>query len=282
MDIYAHEDYRAFLKAAFEERKKADPKYSHRKLAAAAGFSNPGFFNDVVKGRRSLSPEATAKMAAAFDLKGSEAEYFGLLVDYGQSKKPEERQELYRQMIYRRNRSAFVRMSPQNSRYYQDYLYPLMRSAAQAFDFAGNYEELARFLRPPIAPAAAKKYVRDLCEWNLLKTDAEGHYHASDRLYEPAPEMKDLVRRLNRQWLQHAAEALDRIPADERHISCRLLAISGKAQAKIEERLQAFLAEVYEIFKEDSEPDRVVQVGVQLFPRTSVRKPPRRRNEEPR
>src|SRR5688572_1966967 len=115
MDIYPYEDFRAFLEDSFEEKRKAclgspEGKFTHRQLAAQAGFSNPGYFNDVIKGRRPLSDKAAGKLIEVFGLKTGEGEYFRLLVAYGQSKDPAERQEIYGQMLFRRNRSSFVRL----------------------------------------------------------------------------------------------------------------------------------------------------------------------------
>jgi uncharacterized protein (TIGR02147 family) len=271
MDIYQYEDFRKFLNDSFEERRKAEGKFTHRRLAAEAGFTNPGYFNDVIKGRRTLSGSATEKMAAAFGLKTNEAEYFKLLVAYGQSKKPAERQELYEQMLFRRNRSTFVRLNPVNSKYYQDYHYPLIRSAIQVFDFRGNYEELARFIRPSLPVAAIKKCVRELCEWGLLTQGADGRYRPTYKNQEPAPSMGDLVKRLNREWVVQAADALFAFPREERHISSGLLTINAGTYQEIMRRIEKFREEIFELAKKEENPDRVMQFNIQYFPRTQVK-----------
>jgi len=271
MDVYKYEDFRKFLEDSFEEKRKASVKYTHRKLAAEAGFTNPGFFNDVIKGRRTLSDAAVEKMTGVFGLKAGEAEYFRLLVAYGQSKKPDERQELYRQMLFRRNRSSFVRLNPVNSKYYQDYHYPLIRSAIQVHEFRGDYEDLARFIRPPLPVAAVKKCVRDLCEWGLLIQDADGRYRPAFKNQEPAPSMGDLVKRLNREWVVQAADALFAFPKEERHISSGLLTVSDGNYREIMTRIERFREEIFELAKSENKPDRVMQFNIQYFPRTKAK-----------
>ncbi len=271
MDIYQYEDYRLFLADSFAARKADDPDYTHRKLAAAAGFSNPGFFNDVVKGRRTLSDTAITKMAQAFELKGGAAEYFQLLVAYGQSKRPEERQELYEKMLFRRNRSSFVRLNPTNSKYYQDYHYPLIRSAIAVFDFRGNYEELARFIRPPLPVNTVKRCVRELCEWGLVQQSADGKYTVANRNQEPAASMNDLVKRLNREWVIQAADALFTYSKTERHISSGLLSVSQNTAQEIFKRIDAFREEIIDLARREENPEQVLQFNIQLFPRTAAR-----------
>jgi len=275
MDVYGYEDFRKFLADSFEEKRKAPAdeggKYTHRRLAADAGFSNPGFFNDVVKGRRTLSDSAQDKLAAAFGLKAGEAEYFKLLVAYGQSKDPQERDDLYRQMLFRRNRSSFVRLNPINSKYYQDYHYPLVRAAIQVFDFRGDYDALAHFIRPAIPVATLKKCVRDLCEWGLVAQAPDGRYHPANKNQEPAPSMGDLVKRLNREWVIQAADALFMFPKEERYIYSALLTVGKETFQEIQRRIEKFREEIIALAKREEKPDRVMQFNIQHFPRSHVK-----------
>ncbi len=272
MDIYQFEDFRLFLKESFAEKCTLDPKYSHRKLAAAAQFTNPGFFNDVIKGRRTLSEAAMEKILLAFDLKANEAEYFRLLVAYGQCKDGEEKQDLYRQMLFRRNRSTFVKLNPKDSKYYQDYHYPLVRSAVQVMDFHGNYEALAKFFRPSLPVTLVKKCVRDLCEWGLLTQEANGRYIPTYKNQEPTASLSDLVKRLNREWVVQASEALFAFSPKERHISSGLLTLSEASYLEIQKRIEKCREEIFEIAKKEENPDRVMQFNIQYFPRTSISK----------
>src|SRR5690606_1179391 len=198
----------------------------------------------------------------------NEADYFRLLVDYAQGKDPERRQELYRQMLFRRNRSSFVRLNPVNSKYYQDYHYPLVRSAIQVLDFRGDYEELARFIRPPVPVATLKKCVRDLCEWGLLNQGRNGRYHPAHKNQEPAPSMGDLVKRLNREWVVQAADALFAFPREERYIYSALLTVGAGTFAEIQKRIDAFREEIVALAKQEDAPDRVMPFSIQHFPRS--------------
>src|SRR6185436_3641921 len=109
-NIYRYDDFRAFLKDIFQARKEADPDYSYRKFAKDAGISNPGYLLDVIIGKRPLSDNAAKKTVKAFALGEAETEFFMLLVDFGQAKKEVKRQEIYKEILYRRNRSRFARV----------------------------------------------------------------------------------------------------------------------------------------------------------------------------
>src|SRR6266850_2287485 len=80
MDIYQYDDFRLFLKERYHQKMLDVPKYSYRKFAQEAGFANPGYLNDVVKGFKPLSENAVEKMGKAFQLKAHEIEFLKKLV----------------------------------------------------------------------------------------------------------------------------------------------------------------------------------------------------------
>ncbi len=272
-NVYQYDDFRVYLRDAFQRRKDLDADYSYRKFAREAGISNPGYLLDVIIGKRSLSDNALAKTAKAFGLEGAESEFFKLMVDFGQSKKELERQEIYQEILYRRNRSRFARLSPSLVKYYQDYHYPLVRCAIEAFDFRGDCDALGRVFDPPIAPAPLKKYLRDLCEWNLVRQTPDGRYTVTESFVEPPATMAAMVRRLNREWILQAADAPFKFPTEERHVSTLLLMVSEATRKAIREKIENFRGEILKMVEKDAgTASGIMQLSLQYFPKTKKRK----------
>jgi uncharacterized protein (TIGR02147 family) len=273
--IYAYDDFRKFLKDAYVAMKKSDAACSARSFAAAAGFTNPGFLNDVIKGRRTLSKEARRKCAAIFRLSESETEYFDTLVEYGQAKKETKRQEWYKKILSRRNRSAFTKINPALSKYYQNFLYPLIYNALMACDFRGDCEMLSDFLYPPVPAAQVQSTIDDLCAWGLVIRQPSGRYTVTQRFVEPPATLMEQVRQLNRDWILHAAEALMRLPGDKRHMSTMVLSVTPEACKTIGQKIEQFRQEIWDIVKQDgSEPSCVMQLNLQYFPRSKAKERP--------
>jgi uncharacterized protein (TIGR02147 family) len=272
-NIYRYDDFRVFLKETFAWRKARDDDYSYRKFAKDAGISNPGYLLDVIIGKRTLSDNAVGKTAKAFELNEAEGEFFKLLVDFGQSKKDAQRQEIYQEILYRRNRSRFARVSPHLVKYYQDFHYPLVYSALHAFEFRGEYESFGSVFDPPIAPAALKKYIRELCEWELVKQGPDGRYQVTEAYVEPPGTMGALVRRLNREWILQAAESLFRHGPEERHVSTLLLSVSEETRKRLHGEIERFRREVLDIVsKDEGKSSGLMQLSLQYFPKTKKRK----------
>jgi uncharacterized protein (TIGR02147 family) len=268
INIYKYDDYRHFLADSYAEKKAREPDCSYRSFAAHVGFTNPGFFNDVVKGRRKLSSDATQKMIKAFGLSTIEAAYFELLVEYGQTRNEEKRAAAYKSILSRRNRSSFARLNPSLAKYYQDYRYSLVRSAIEASGFTGDYERLAEFIDPPLQTAMVTKIVRDLCEWGLVEQKSDGRYVLTQKLIEPPETLRHLVRELNGEWIKHAFGALRRLPPDKRDISSLLVTVSDENYRKIQDKISCLRDEIFSIVRDDDNPQMVMQLNIQLFPRS--------------
>lgn len=271
IDIYQYEEYRKALADLWSAKCEADPDLTHRAFAKIAGFSNPGFLGDVIRGRRKLSEEAVGKMVKGFGLKGGDAEFFQLLVKHNQAKIPEDREEYWRQILTRRSRSSFVKMNPALSRYYQDHRYPLVRAALQCLDWKGDGARLGAFIDPPLAPAVAAKFAQDLVDWGLVKVDANGVYRVTDTFVEPPTTMHEQVRQLNRTWIAQGVEAIGRFPSNRRHVSTILLTVSEPTRREVERRIERFRHEIFELLRADQKPDRIFQLSLQFFPRSRER-----------
>ena len=274
VDIYAYDDFRLYVRDRYEALKQSDSECSARNFAKKAGFTNPGFLNDVIKGRRTLSPDSAAKLITVFKLDEREAEYFKLLVKYERSKKEPVRQEIYRKILFRRNRSGFARLNPAQSRYYQDYRYALVYSALMAVEFKGDFDQLSSFIYPAIPTGLLARFVADLCDWGLVVRGDDGRYRVLQRFIEPPPTLKEHVRRLNREWILQAADALMRLPPESRHISTMLFSTSTATCRKIAEKTELFREELWKMIAEDAEePSCVMQLNIQYFPRSRKKEP---------
>jgi hypothetical protein len=106
-DVFRYEDYRVYLKDRFAKLQSADPAFFQRGLARKAGIANPGFFNEVITGRRLLSPSAATKLANALDLTPEESDYFALIVEYAEAREPRSKLAAGKRMRGMRNRKLF-------------------------------------------------------------------------------------------------------------------------------------------------------------------------------
>lgn len=265
MNIYQYEDFQLLLKDLFEAQKQVDPKFSHRKFAQKAGITNPGYLNDVIKGKRKISKNAFHQICQGFEFSEKECEFFQLIVNYGQAKKVEEKQEYYKQILYRRSRSKFARLHPELHAYYTDYRYPLVRSAIECNQFRGNWDDFSQYFNPIIPTHLLKKIIRELCEWDLIHQNPQGQYLVNQNFVEPPESLNSQVRHLNHTWLEKAQEALFNTPPEERHISTMLLNVDEETLKVIQDKIQAFRKDIFETIQQCSHPNTTIQLSLAQF-----------------
>src|SRR5665213_182035 len=88
------EDYHVLLRAFFDFKKSANPRFSYRRFAALSGIKSSNFLLLVMNNKRRLSPLKARAVAKAMKLEKPEADYFVALVKLEQCKTPEERAEI--------------------------------------------------------------------------------------------------------------------------------------------------------------------------------------------
>jgi uncharacterized protein (TIGR02147 family) len=219
-----------------------------------------------------LSDKVREACIEVFSLKPVPAEFFRLLVDYKQSRSEEKRLQAFRELQNRRAHSSFVRLNAAQVRYYEDTAYPLVLSACEAFDFKGNYELLAAYLRPALPLVKVKKCVRDLCDWGLLRRSPDNRYHVVSRFLEPPSTLRDPVRFMNREWILQASDAIVKIPAKERHMTTSILAVSEATRAKILGLIENTRSQIFELAQADKAAETVMQLSIQFFPKSQIRR----------
>jgi uncharacterized protein (TIGR02147 family) len=271
MDIYQYEDYRHYLKDRFD-RESAAPSFSWRKFSRESGIANPGYLNDVIKGRRKLSRRAAEKVICFFSLLPHEADFINLLVAFAHARKIQEKDRIYKKIVSRRSRSTFAQLNPALTKYYQDCRYPLVRCALMAVDYHGKPSHISKFLRPRLPASVVKRIIRDLCAWRLVKTDKRGNYSVTNKFIAPSPRLSAQVRQMNRAWIRQAEEALETLGPDERHIASMLFSVSSALRDRIRNRIESFRSEIWDLVKNDRQKaDCIMLLNTQFVPMSQKR-----------
>lgn len=164
-DIFGYEDYRAYMRDRFAELQSRKPAFSQRGLARKARIANPGFFNEVIKGRRRLSHSATLKMAVGLDLAPAEAEYFSALVDYFEAREPLAKIKAGRRMMALKNRQ--LRQTLQNLASPTETLREIMRELEGDWELqaAGiSIDHLFPSNSPPVLDPMGESTLREILE----------------------------------------------------------------------------------------------------------------------
>lgn len=263
--IFDYLDYRDFLKARYQARKRENPSFSYRYIASRIGLDS-GTFTRVLKGERNLDPEIASLLAKVFHLDDFEKEYFQALVLFCQARNPMEK-NLFLEKVLRLRGSKVKTLEERQFEFYRKWYLPALRELLNFFPYDGNPQKLARVLRPPITPQKAREAVKLLQDLGLVEPDGKGGLQLTEKLISSGDAIRAVfIHNMQLSMAELGARALSDAEPHERDYSGLTLSLSPKGFQDIKDMIKVFRRDVLERARRDSEVDRVYQVNFQFFP----------------
>ncbi len=272
VDIFTYQDYRAFLKDIYEDKKKQGWKLSYRALGKLVGFNSAGFFTNIIKGKRGISPQIASKFAEVFKLKIKEREYFELLVLADQAKNQTQKKYFLDKAITLK-KIKFKIKDVGAHQFYEKWYYSAIREMMDYVPFKDDYRELAKMLYPSIKPREAEKAIELLEKLGFIKKQSNGTFKQTDPFIKSGDKITSAnLARFHMETSELAKRATDKCPVSNRNISTLTLGISEEGYNTIVHKIREFRQELMEIAKKETDKDRVYHINFHVFPMTKIRK----------
>lgn len=270
VNVFEYIDYRVFLKDAYDARRKANANFSYRFIASKVGFASPGFFTNVLKGKKDISLKLAHKFAELFKLGRKEKEYFELLVLFNKATGTGEKKDYLDRLLAMRG-SHVKKVEAHQYEYFEKWQYTAVREALALVPFRGDFRALSGLIRPPISIQEARKAVEVLERLGLVKPGPDGVYERTDAVISATDEIsRVLLNAYQVQAMDLAKHALDHLPPGTRNFSTLTLSVSGNTYAAMVEELRAFRRRLLEMANNSQDPDRIYQMNFHVFPLTAL------------
>jgi uncharacterized protein (TIGR02147 family) len=271
VDLFAYTDYRKYLRDYYEAKRAVQKQFTHRFIAQAIGFKSTGTFAQILQAKTNMAPDTVARFTRFLGLKPQEADYFELLVLFGQAKGHAEKKGYFEKIISF-PKSNLKQVDSTQYAFYEKWHYSVIREVLAFHPFQDDYRDLARMLEPPISTAEAQKAIKLLEELGLIRKNEQGIYEKTDPVITSGYDTRSLaVNQFIIETLDLAKVALDKLPREERSLSALTLSLPEDGYALVEEKVKNFRRELLELARTCTDPKRVIQVNFQIFPVT--RKP---------
>lgn len=271
VDIFNYLDYRKFLKDIYEERKQKDLKLSYRYLGKVVGFNSAGFFTNIIKGKRGISPQIASKFADFFKLKIKEREYFELLVLADQSKNQTQKKYFLDKALTLK-KIKFKVKDVGTHQFYEKWYYSAIREIIDYYPFKGSYRTLAKMLYPSIRPREAEKSIELLENLNLIKKGKNNLYQQTDPFITSGDKITAAnLAKFNMDTADLAKRAIDKCLVKRRNISTLTLGLSKVGYDSVIQKIRKFRQELMEISKKEQDKDRVYHINFHVFPLTKIK-----------
>jgi uncharacterized protein (TIGR02147 family) len=266
-DIFEFIDYRAYLRAYYEEGKAKTRVVSYRYLAKRAGFSSPSYLRHVMQGERSLGTESVEKLIDALGLREDESRYFRDLVAFGQAEGPEAKNEAFERVASHRRFRQARRIEGALFRYLSHWYYPAIREMSARADFEVDPVKIAGLLLPRIKAQEAKEALETLFELGLLVRTAEGRVVRAEPTLSTEHEVRNLgIGNYHRQMLERAGASIELCQREHRDLAAMTVCVSLDTIAELKRRVHEFRERILELCDSDPAPKVVFQINTQIFP----------------
>ena len=99
ISVFEYLDYRLYLDALYKSIKESKIRYSYLQFSEDLGFSKTNVIHLIIKGKRPLSLKAAEKICKNVNISSKDKNYFLKLVEYQNTRKPENRENLFKHLI---------------------------------------------------------------------------------------------------------------------------------------------------------------------------------------
>lgn len=265
-NIFGYLNYRDFLRDYYREEKARSPVFSFQYFANKAGFKSKSFLKLVIDGRKNLTGDSLAKMAKAMRLGPKAFSYFEDLVAFNQAESHKLRNLFFEKLMAYNSRSPGRLIHRNQYEFYSKWYHNTIRELVTWEDFRGDYEALAKRVKPPLSVRQVRQSVALLQKLGLIEKAGDG-FRQADSVITTGDEVASLaVQNFHLQNLFLAGESLDTVAPPDRDISCLVAGLSEKGFRLYKGEIQALRKRLLKIAKEDKGPVKVYHASFQLFP----------------
>lgn len=282
INLFEYLNYREFLRDAYEERHASDWRFSHRYIAELAGFDS-SMFNKILQGKRNLTEKMVGVFADIFCKDEREKTYFANMVAFNQAKSHSESRQFLEKLVATKE-CKVENLAKDQFEYFDHWYHAVIRELVTFYPYVGDDAALGLMVRPPITAAQVKSSIALLERLSMIKkNEATGFYEQTQGLISSGSESySTAVNSYIQQNIEVASSAMDRFGRNERSLSTLAFACDEDTYKELVEMTRRFRREILAKVGTCIKPNRVFQLGMQLFPLSDPYPPPQRRGRKRR
>lgn len=270
-NIYAYSNYRKYLEDYRIARKKVDARFTHSYICAKLGQENArSLFNNIVKGRKSLTTVFINRFIDLLNLDEEESRFFRILVGFNQSDNIKEKEYYFDQLI-QLNNTPKKRIDKFAYQYYSEWWHSALRALLEIVNIRDEYKKLGQLLIPEINAIFVKNSINLLKQLGLIHFNEEGYWKPTEKAITTGEKNKDsLIKKYQIENLNLSKLAM--LNADQikpQKLSTLTFSISEKGYNRIKSRIQQLRKEIGAIVhKDEDEANRVYHLNMHMFPQS--------------
>ena len=280
INLFEYLNYREFLRDAYEERHASDWRFSHRYIAEKAGFDS-SMFNKILQGKRNLTSRMVKIFADIFCSDDREKQYFENMVSFNQARTHTESRQFLEKLVATKE-CKVEDLARDQFEYFDHWYHAVIRELVTFYPYVGDDAALGLMVRPPISAREVKSSIALLERLSMIRKNEEtGFYEQTQGLISSGTESySTAVNSYIQKNLKVAETAMDRFGREERNLSTLAFGCDENTYGELVEMVRRFRREILSKVGQCTNPNRVFQLGMQLFPLSDPYPPPIRRGRK--
>lgn len=174
-NIFDYTDYRKYLSDLYQHRKAINRAFSYRLIAQKAGIASPSFIGKILSGVANISHQTLMRLCEVFQIIGTDAEYFELMVHFDASRSELDKAHYFQRMQAMKRRHGASTDKSEDILRSAWYIAPIL-SLIELGLFHGDYAALGRLLTPAISAQESRLAIELLLLHGRLRKDAQGGF----------------------------------------------------------------------------------------------------------
>jgi uncharacterized protein (TIGR02147 family) len=260
-------DYKDFLKALYDFRKRTSAHYSYVKFSEELGLGAGNVAWLIINNQRQLTRNSSQKIMDALQLKGVEKQYFQTMILYTQAKDSKSIDQHLQKMVSLKSRCVETASDEMVLRFYSQWHH------ATVFEMVGldNFVSDPKWIRAKLNFVLSEKEVLDslqmLEDLKLIVYDETRRRHVKIVAdFETKSEVLGLgVIQYHKTMIELGKLSIEQLSAEERDIGAVTVAVSPEGIERIKAEVQAFRRYLMLIASQYAHPSEIMQINIQAF-----------------
>lgn len=275
INIYEYQNYRCYLKAAYDAEKQRRKNFSLRYVAKVTGFGSSGYIKMVMDGQRNLSPNTIGQISKVFRHGKKESAFFEALVLFNQAKNDDQRQLYLERLSNLKPKTVMTELARAKYEYFTQSHFVIIRELVALPDFQDDPKWIASRLTPAIRPRDAEHAMKVLETLQLIQKNAEGRWEQTDESLATPPEIAaPEIYQYHNNMINLAKQALLHGDSQLNDVTALTIPICKKDLPQIKTKIAALREEIMSLVNNspDKNFDEVFQLNIQCFPVTNAQR----------
>lgn len=262
--VFHYIDYRKFLRDSIQSRCNQANSFSLEALARRVrGLSRP-HLSLILNGQRNLTISNALKLSKALGLNKHETDFFNLLVNYNQSKDPEER-EHHLACILKKTKNSSCQFEENHYSLLESWVNIAVLELARLKNFEANPKIIRKQLKNEASIIEIKLALKQLFGLQLLEQTDEGRIEPRQPTFSTTFDLQNIyIQKYHLDTIALAKKKLLKDAVKEREFGSITFPVDAKSFKQIKKRLQDFYHEILNEFPAENK-NNIAQLNIQFF-----------------